>query len=137
MSRLYDVLAPGLNAAIVLTLFAVLSLLLIGRFRKYWPLMVYVAWELSATLGFTIADLLFKATSHQQTPTEAQRWYSRLYWTNDIIVDLFRFVLVILLIYMASQGSRRVSGKVLAGLVVLMMVLPFILFGHDFRPVPV
>jgi hypothetical protein len=138
MSRVYDVLAPVLGIGIAAALFLALIFLLLGPYRKYWIVLVYIAWELLATLAFTVADMRYHGTA-QVTPatrTLAQVWYARLYWTNDVVVDLFRFVLVIVLIYRASEGTRRVSGRLLSGLVVAMMVLPFVLFHPDLHPWP-
>ncbi|MBZ5604321.1 MAG: hypothetical protein LAO79_18625 [Acidobacteriia bacterium] len=126
MSRAYDVLAPIINCGVAAALLLVLALLIRGPFKRYWIVFVYAAWELLATLGFTIADLMVHGTA--RTGTAAQQWYARAYWTNDVLVDLFRFVLVIVLIHRASEGSRRVSGWALAALVALVMVLPFVLF---------
>jgi hypothetical protein len=139
MSRIYDVLAPVVSGAIAVELFLVLVFLLLGPFRKYWIVFAYAAWELLATVAFTIADLLYHATAPVTAAnrTLAQLWYSRLYWVNDVIVDLLRFVLVIVLIYMASEGTRRVSGRLLSGLVVVMVVLPFVLFHPGYHPVQV
>jgi hypothetical protein len=67
--------------------------------------------------------------------TPAQILYARLYWTNDVLVDLFRFVLVIVLIYMASTGSKRVSGRILVGVVIAALILPFVLFRPGYVPV--
>src|SRR5579871_1792467 len=137
MSRLYDLAAPVLGVGIALALLCVLVGLMWGRFYKYWMVLVYVVWELLATLGFTVADIFYHGTAPttKDTITPAQALYARLYWTNDLLVDLFRFVLVIVLIYMASEGAKRVSGRVLACLVVAMLVLPFVLFHPGFRVV--
>ncbi len=139
MSGIYDFLAPVIGAGASMALLAVLILLILGRFRKYWIVFIYVSWELLATLGFTIADVLYHGSSPSTpaTRTLAQMWYSRAYWTNDVIVDLFRFVLVIVLIYRASpEGLRRVSGRFLAALLILMVVLPFVLFDREWRVAP-
>jgi hypothetical protein len=137
MSRIYDLAAPILGIGTTVALFSVLVLLLMGRFFRFWTVLVYVAWELLATLFFTIADVLYNGSARIATGTEtkAQLLYAHLYWANDVIVDLFRFVLVIVLIYMASFGSKRVSGRILVGLVVAALILPFVLFHPDYRPV--
>lgn len=133
MNRVYDILAPVLGIGIAAALLCVLIFLSLGWQRKYLIVFVYAAWELVANVGFTVADILYHGTS-QTTPatrTAAQLWYARLYWTNDVLVDLFRFVLVIVLIYRAAEGVRRVSGKALAVLVLVMIVLPFPLFHFN------
>jgi hypothetical protein len=140
MNRVYDFLAPVLGVGTAGALSLVLIFLLLGPFRKYWIVLAYVAWELLATVGFTIADLLYHGTAQVKPgmATHAQQLYARLYWTNDVIVDLFRFVLVIMLIYAASAGAkRRVSGHVLAAVVLAMMILPFVLFNRNPKPVEI
>lgn len=138
MSRVYDLLAPLLGVSTVIALFCVLVLLIKGRFHKYWIVFVYVLWELLATAGFTIADSLVKGTTATTaaTRTVGQMWYARLYWANDVFVDLFRFVLVIVLLYRASEGIKRVPGRVLAGIVIVMVILPFVLFPMNPRTAP-
>src|SRR5258706_394305 len=89
--------------------------------RSGWPpdqfrvVLVYVIWELLATATLTIADIVVNgsAPATEATLTTAQRLYGRAYWTNDVIVDLLRFVLVIILIYKAADGSKTVLGRVL------------------------
>jgi len=133
----YDVLAPILGIGTAVALLLVLIFLLLGALRKYWIIAVYVAWELLATATLTIADVLLHGSAPMggATQTAANKLYARLYWSNDVIVDLFRFVLVIVLIYRASEGARRVSPRLLTALVIAMMVLPFILFHPNFQPV--
>jgi hypothetical protein len=120
-----------------LALLLVLVLLLLGPYRKFRVVLVYVAWELIATLSLTIIDLLFNG------PSQLAKWYARLYWSNDVVVDLFRFLLVILLTYRAasdrvSAGSpgRLVAGRALGGVLAVVLVLPFLLFHPTFRPWP-
>ena len=137
MSRFYDLAAPLLEVGISSALLAVLALILIGRFYKYWMVLAYVTWELAATLAFTVADILYHASSPASSYTTAQYLYARLYWTNDVLVDLFRFVLVIILIYMASQDSRRISPRPLALVVLAALVLPFVLFDPKIRVVEI
>lgn len=139
MSRFYDVLAPILNAADAIALLLTLVFLIFGSFRKYWMIAAYVAWELFATAALTIADVMLHGSSIAAgaTSTAASRLYARLYWTNDVFEDLFRFVLVTVLIYRASTGPKRVSPKLLAGLVVAATILPFVLFDPRFRPLEI
>jgi hypothetical protein len=68
--------------------------------------------------------------------SDANRVYAQLYWTNDVIVDLLRFVLVAVLIYKVVGSSKPLLGRVLSGLVVAMIGLPFLLFHPilQYRP---
>src|SRR5579883_428362 len=133
MSRVYDVLAPILNFGAAAALFIALVLIAMGPIKRYWIVFVYAAWELLATIGFTIADLMVHGTARTATSTPAQLWYARAYWTNDVLVDLFRFTLVIVLIHRASQGVKRVSGYALTATVALVIVAPFVLFPLEPR----
>ena len=135
MNYVYDVL--GIGSGVVLL--SVLILLLRGSFRKFWVLLVYVAWELFATATLTIYDLLYLAPSvGKVAQAEATKLYARLYWSNDVIVDLLRFLLVIVLTYAATpEGAKRVSiGRILGGIVAVVVVLPFLLFPLHFKPWP-
>jgi hypothetical protein len=110
MTHIYDVLGPVIGLGSVLALSAVLVLLLRGAYRRFWVVLVYVSWELLATVAFTIADVLYGGTAQvsMANRTYAQMWYARLYWLNDVLVDLFRFVLVIVLIYKVTpEGNKR------------------------------
>ena len=139
MSHFYEALAPVLGVGTALALLLVLVFLLLSPARKYWIIAVYVAWELFATAALTIADVLYHGSTPMAgaTQTAANKLYARLYWTNDVIVDLFRFLLVIVLIHMASARARRVSGRVLGALVVAMVILPFVLFDMSLRPLEI
>ena len=112
-----------------LALVSVLVLLLRGHSRKFWPLLVYVAWELLSNVAGQGFDLLYGGVVSATSSAEAVRWYARIYWTNDVIVDLLRFLLVIGLMYRATSGPKRASvGRLLSGIVVVALVLPFLLF---------
>jgi len=135
MNYVYDLLGIG-NGIVLLS---VLILLLRGSFRKFWVLLVYVAWELFATATLTIYDLLYTGPAlGKVAQAESMKLYARLYWSNDVIVDLLRFLLVIVLTYAATpEGAKRVSiGRILGGIVAVVVVLPFLLFPLHFAPWP-
>jgi hypothetical protein len=118
-----------------LALISVLVLLLRGPTRKFWALLVYVTWELLANVALSGYDLVYNAAlvdAGASAPTVKlyARLYSRLYWTNDVIVDVLRFLLVIWLTYRATSGGpKRTSiGRILSGIVVVALALPFLLF---------
>jgi len=120
-----------------LALLSVLILLLRGPFRKFWPLVGYVVWELLSNAALTSFGLV-NAGSVTGENAEAGRWYARLYWSNDVVVDVLRFLLVILLTYKATAGgTRRLPiGRILGGIVVVALVLPFLLFQWGPKPWP-
>ena len=85
------------------------------------------------TISFTTVR-----ASEKCAQADAVRLYARLYWSNDVIVDLLRFLLVIVLTYAATpEGAKRVSiGRILGGIVAVVVVLPFLLFPLHFEPWP-
>ncbi len=136
MTHLYDVLAPILGTSSAIVLFILVALLIFSSAPKTWIVLLYVCWELFATIGLTLANLTLQGTSQQMdraTQTAANSLYARLYWSNDVMVDLLRFVLTTVLIYKASATSSRMLGRVLSGLVIAMVVLPFLLFNPSFN----
>lgn len=136
MTHVYDVLAPILGISNAVALLLLVVFLLIGPTRRFWIVLVYVSWELLATAGLTLTDLLLNGTAQvdHASQTLANRIYADLYWTNDVIVDLLRFVLVVVLIYKVVGSSKPLLGRVLTGLVLAMMVLPFLLFQPFLQP---
>jgi len=115
-----------------LVLLLILILLLRGPIGKFRIVLFYVAWELLATAALTIFDVLYKSPAqvNNVARADAVQWYARLYWSNDVIVDLFRFILVIVLTYRATApGAKRAPiGRVLGGTIAVTMLLPFLLF---------
>jgi len=115
-----------------IALISVLFLLLRGPSRKFWALLVYVAWELFSNLALSSFDLFYNAALVGANASEQaiNHLYARLYWTNDVIVDVLRFLLVIWLTYRATAGGpKRTSvGRILSVIVVVALTLPFLLF---------
>lgn len=139
MTHIYDVFALVLGVSSALALFLLVVLLLLGPTRKFWVVLFYASWELLATAGLTLADYYLNGTAQQldhPTQSAANRLYAQLYWSNDVIVDLVRFVLVAVLIYKVVGSSKPQLGRVLSGLVLAMIALPFLLFHpiHQYRP---
>jgi hypothetical protein len=136
VTHIYDVLAPILGISNAVALLLLVVFLLFGPTRKFWVVLLYVSWELLATAGLTLVDLQFNGTAQvdHASQTLANRIYADLYWTNDVIVDLLRFVLVVVLIYKVVGSSKPLLGRVLTGLVLAMMVLPFLLFQPFLQP---
>jgi hypothetical protein len=56
--------------------------------------------------------------------------YRRLYWTDEITLDLLLFLMVITLTYQALEGSalRAGMGRLLGAVVVTVLIVPFVLF---------
>ncbi|HYV61942.1 MAG TPA: hypothetical protein VE958_04680 [Bryobacteraceae bacterium] len=101
---------------------AVIFLLLrSSSFRKYPLLLVYCVLQLAATVT---EEYVYRV--HGQT-----NLFRRLYWTDEVTLDLLLFLMVITLIYRAVEGSsvRTAMGRLLGAIVVLVLVVPFVLFS--------
>ncbi len=118
MKFLFDAITYG---SIVLQLILLVCLLLRGNFRRYPLLLTYTIVVLTAT----IAELLvFNAVG---TRSAAYRY---LYMTDEAIVDLLLFLMVIVMTYQAlgENPLRAKIGRLLAVVMTGAMLLPFILF---------
>jgi hypothetical protein len=64
-----------------------------------------------------------------QNEGKATPLYRQLYWTDEVVLDLLRFVMLIVLTYQAAEGSpiRKGIGKVLMGVLAAGVVLPFLI----------
>jgi len=126
----YDFLA----AASIGVLLSVFVLLLRGHARRYGVILAYVGWALLSDLALTMADVFY----YGALPDQQRRPYDRLYWINEVTADLLQFLVVVVLTYQATpEGPRRRSvGRLLTGVAVVAMALPFVLFHPNFTPWP-
>jgi hypothetical protein len=131
VTQAYDFLAPVLGIISAIALLLLVVFLALRPTRKFWVFLSYVLWELFTSIGLTVADLRLNGTA-QASASDASRTYARIFWTNDVIEDLFRFVLVAVLIYQVVETSKPLLGRVLSGLVLAMILLPFLLFQPIF-----
>ena len=95
-------------------------LLLRGPFQKYFIIFLYsTVYLLTSALEVAL---------HWEAGKSAPV-YARVYWTNEIILDLLLFLMVILLTYRATEGSpiRGAIGKLLIIVVVAAVGLPFLI----------
>jgi len=108
---------------------ALLILLLLGPVRKYVLLFFFYA----TRLGANLAEMLVLRT---QPVTSSD--YRHLYWTDEVLLDLLLFLLVITLTYRVLENSpqREAMRKVLFSVVAVVVVLPFLLFGYPFSAGP-
>jgi hypothetical protein len=136
VTQFYDFLAPVLTVGSAAALFLLVVFLLIGPTRKFWVLLLYAGWEVFVSIGLTLADIRLHGSAQLARFPDASRLYARLYWTNEIIDDLLRFVLVTVLISQVAGSPKPLLKRVLTGLVLAMMVLPFLLFQPVFPAKP-
>jgi hypothetical protein len=101
---------------------ALLFLLLRGPYRRYIALFVYSLVVLGATTVETLASHL--------SPGDPSL-YRKVYWSDEVIVDLLLFLLVISLTSLAMEGNplRAKTSRILAGIVAAALILPFVLFN--------
>jgi hypothetical protein len=123
---LYDVLAVVAGAAEL----ALFLFVLFGPRRKFWVLALYAGWELAADSALTLFDL-------RRTPPQ-HLLYSHLYWTNEVLVALLLFLVVVVLTHQVTpEGqirSRIDRFLILAGAFVAS--LPFLALHPSFHPWP-
>jgi hypothetical protein len=126
--HIYDLLAT-VGAGLLCFVFA---FLLLGPARRFAVVLIYVGWALFSALGLTLADTFFLYSPEQRL------LYNHLYWTNEVVADLLLFLVVIVLTYNATpKGPNRAKvGRLLAGVAVVAMALPFLLFHPVFTPWP-
>jgi hypothetical protein len=98
----------------------IIFLLRRSAFRRYPLLLVYCVLQLAATVAEEYVSRV-----HGQT-----NFFRKLYWTDEITLDLLLFLMVITLIYRAVEGSpvRVAMGRLLGAVVAVVLVVPFIVF---------
>jgi hypothetical protein len=100
---------------------AFLFLLVSGGFWKFPLLSVYCVFQyLTGLAEFSVK---------RQFGT-AGALYARLYWTDEIVLDLLLFLMVIAFTLQALEGSpvRAKAKRFLTGVVVIAVVAPFVLY---------
>ena len=108
---------------------AVIALLFFGgSFRRYTLLLIYSILQLIATV---VEEYVYRYFG------QGSAVYRKLYWTDEMTLDLLLFLMVIMLTYRALEGSsmRVGMGRLLGAVVALVAVVPFALFSHRFSPV--
>jgi hypothetical protein len=101
---------------------AVIFFLLRGSsFRRYPLVLIYCVLQLVATTAEEYVSRL-----HGQT-----NFFRKLYWTDEITLDILLFLMVITLIYRAVEGSsvRTAMGRILGVVIVAVLTVPFVLFS--------
>ena len=95
-------------------------LLLRGPIRKYFIIFLYSVVYLSTS----VVEVIVSRQGGKLTPL-----YARVYWTDEIVLDLLLFLLVIVLALRATAQSplRGAVAKLLLVVTVLALVLPFVI----------
>jgi hypothetical protein len=99
----------------------VIFFLLSGSFRRYPLLLAYCLAQLATTISEEYVYRVFG-----DSPI-----YGKLYWTDEVTLDLLLFLMVIALIYRALEGSplRTSMGRLMGAVLVVVLVVPFVLFS--------
>ncbi len=100
----------------------VIVFLLRGPFRRYPVLLLYCILQLATTLTEGYVLRVFG---------EASSIFRKLYWTDELVMDLLLFLMVIALTYRALEASpmRAGMGRLLGAVVLIVLVVPFVLFS--------
>lgn len=103
----------------------VVLFLILGPFRKYALLLTYCVVQLAAV----VAEILLSREGGREAGRMSPL-FIKVYWTDEIVIDSLLFLLVIVLTYRALEGKpqRAAIGKVLAGVVVVAALAPFVVF---------
>jgi len=115
-------IASALDAIGVALQAVLIVFLLRGSYRRYPLLLVYCVSQLAAT----VTEVYINRILH-----DSGAIYRRVYWTDEVLLDLLLFLLVILLIYRALEGSpmRAGIGRLLGAVVIAVAIVPFVLFS--------
>jgi hypothetical protein len=108
--------------SLVLQVVLLSFLLLQSYYRKYPLLFGY-------RLTYLATSILEVALVHH-FGTKTNPTYTIVYWTDEVALDLLQFLLVIALTYRAMEGnpSRPAFGKFFAGIAVVMVLVPLLIF---------
>jgi len=120
-SRILEIIGNCLDGLLVV-------LILRGPFRKYPILLAYSIVQLATSL----IEAWVKNEYGMTNPL-----YSRVYYADEVAVNLLLFLTVMILTYRALEGARMVipAGKLLGGLALMAVLLPFIIYTENyFRP---
>ena len=118
ISSIEEVLALALQVLLVF-------LLLRGPFRKYFIVFLYS----TAYLLTSVAEVWVRRETGK-----ASSLYSRVYWSNEIILDLLLFLMVIVLTLQATKESplRKAVSKLLLVVVLIAFALPFVISSQPY-----
>jgi hypothetical protein len=113
----------GWTSILLLVILAIL--LLRGPFRKYPLILAYCVIQLIVTAGEDYLRII-----------ASPKFYAALYWTDEILLNLLLFLMVITFTYRAVGDSpmRPILGKLLGAIFVVVLLLPILIFkGPAFR----
>jgi len=115
VSLVLEAFSIGIQAAVIV-------FILRGSLRRYPLLLIYCFLQLAATVTEEYVYRVFGQPS---------LLFYRLYWTDEMTLDLLLFLMVIALTYRALEGSplRAGMGRLLGAVVIIVLIVPFVLFS--------
>ena len=116
----------GLQVISLVLQVVLIAFLLRGPVRRYLFFLLYSSVYLVATI---VQVLVYRLRGQSSL-------YRIVYWTGEVSLDLLLFLMVILLTYQAleSAAARASAGRFLAGVAVIALLLPFVVFPDPFKP---
>jgi hypothetical protein len=97
----------------------VIAYLLKGSFRKY-PIL----------LAYCVAETLTAAAEYLVSNYGSHQVFIRLYYSDEVGIDLLLFLMVITLTYRALEGNpmRKGAGRILGVITIGVVTVPFLIF---------
>jgi hypothetical protein len=110
--------------------FGSLALLLVFLVRNLWDRSLL---RYPFLLIYCVADLLTAGAEYFVQNYGSKEFFMRLYYADEVGIDLVLFLMVITLTYRAMEGNptRAMAGRVLGVITVLVLGLPFLLFHQS------
>jgi hypothetical protein len=126
---LFTYLVNTLELGSFVLLLLVIAYLLRGDYLHYPILLVYCLVEL-LTAG---AEYLVSNFGLRLGIEDAHEFFIKLYYADEVIVDLLLFLMVITLTYRAMDGNpaRVMAGRALGFITLAVLGLPFLLFHQS------
>ncbi len=116
-------------------LLLVIAYLLKGSYLRYPILLIYCLAEF-LTAG---AEYLVSNFGPRLGIADAHELFIKLYYADEVVVDLLLFLMVITLTYRAMEGNpaRVMAGRALGFITLVVLGLPFLLFHQSIGDFPV
>ncbi len=117
VSLVFEVVSSILLAVIIV-------FLLRSSYRRYPLVLLYCVLQLAATITEEYVWRVLGAARDSSL-------FRNLYWTDEIVLDLALFFMVIALTFRALEGSplRAAIGRLLAVVAVTVLIVPFVVFN--------
>jgi|SRR5581483_2142285 len=117
VSLVFEIVSSVLLAVVIV-------FLLRSSYRRYPLVLLYCLLQLTATVSEEYVWRVLGASRDSSL-------FRMLYWTDEVVLDLVLFLMVISLTFRALEGSplRSAIGRFLAAVVVIVLIVPFVAFS--------